>query len=543
MFRRALIIAIIAACASTGAYAGIFHHGKKSNKNPLANVNSKQPDKVLFDRAMDAMKHGKYDVARLTLQTLINTYPDSEYIARAKLGIGDAWYNEGGTTALAQAEIEYKDFITFFPNMPEAAEAQLKVANIHYRQMGKPDRDFTHARRAEDEYRQLILQFPDSKLVPQAEQRLREVQEVLAQREFGIGRFYYMRESYPAAIARLETLTDTYPLFSNADEALYMLGNAYEDETVLVRRAPTCLPGKPTARCMTEVAKGKLIQFDTNKAAEAYAKIVTRYPVMDRAGDAKHRLQALGRPVPTPTPEAIAQNKAEEASRSETGRFGKLMGNFKHGPDVAESAKVGQPTMEDPQQTSAVDVIRTADETVLSAYAPNSAAPNAVTATVVGTGEAPKSEPVPRSAPSDAGTNDNGNGSDIPELAPINGSSAGTSSSPSGPPPAASNSAVPSSQPGAAPGAGAIAGSSGSSSSTAAPAQTAAATQAGGVTGAATVAPPPAPPQVNEAGDTTGQDSAVQNQQPNSNSNSNDNNGTSTSKKKKKHGLHKLIPF
>ena len=117
----------------------------KKVQNPIANVNSKQPDKVLFDRAMDAMKHNKYDVARLSLQTLINTYPDSEYVARAKLAIGDSWYAEGGTAAMAQAESEYKDFITFFPNMPEAAEAQMKIANIHYKEMEKADRDPTHA--------------------------------------------------------------------------------------------------------------------------------------------------------------------------------------------------------------------------------------------------------------------------------------------------------------------------------------------------------------------------------------------------------------
>src|ERR1700689_2468252 len=161
--------------------------------NPLASVGSKQPDKVLFDRSMDAMKHNKFDVARLTLQTLINTYPDSEFIARAKLAVDDSWYDEGGSTALAEAEIQYKDFITFFPNMPEAAEAQLKIANIHYQEMEKPDRDYTHAMRAEEEYRSLILEYPDSKLVPLAKQRLREVQEVLAEREFEVGRFYYLR--------------------------------------------------------------------------------------------------------------------------------------------------------------------------------------------------------------------------------------------------------------------------------------------------------------------------------------------------------------
>src|SRR5271169_875347 len=213
---------------------GVACTNKKVN-NPLANVGSKQPDKVLFDRAMDAMKHNRFDVARITLQTLINTYPDSEYIARAKLAVADSWYAEGGATSLTQAEIEYKDFETFFPNMPEAAEAQLKIANIHYQQMEKADRDPTHALRAEEEYRQLIMQYPDTKLLPEAKQRLREVQEVIAQREFSVGRFYYLRQSYPAAIARLESLVDKYPLFSKADEALYLLGQSYEGEINMLR--------------------------------------------------------------------------------------------------------------------------------------------------------------------------------------------------------------------------------------------------------------------------------------------------------------------
>src|SRR5205814_10725275 len=134
MLRRIAVFILLATLAFTVACTN-----KKVN-NPLANVGSKQPDKVLFDRAMDAMKHNRFDVARITLQTLINTYPDSEFIARAKLAVADSWYAEGGSTSLAQAEAEYKDFETFFPNMPEAAEAQVKIANIHYQQMEKPDR-------------------------------------------------------------------------------------------------------------------------------------------------------------------------------------------------------------------------------------------------------------------------------------------------------------------------------------------------------------------------------------------------------------------
>src|SRR3954447_1419685 len=221
MFRRLLSITVVAMLALSLAAC----HNKRVS-NPIAAVDSKQPDKVLFDRAMDMLKHNRFDQARLTLETLINTYPDSEFIARAKLGVADSWYAEGGTAAWAQAEAQYDDFRTFFPNMPEAAEAQMKVGNIHYQQMEKPDRDFTHAMRAEDEYRQLIQQYPDSKLLPEAKQRLMEVQEVLAQREFMVGRFYYLRPSYPAAIARLQSVVDKYPLFSGADEALYLLGQS-----------------------------------------------------------------------------------------------------------------------------------------------------------------------------------------------------------------------------------------------------------------------------------------------------------------------------
>ncbi|HEY4932027.1 MAG TPA: outer membrane protein assembly factor BamD [Terriglobales bacterium] len=390
MFRRVLLCVLM---ASAIVFVGCFSNKKVSN--PIANVNSKQPDKVLYDRAMDAMKHNKFDVARLSLQTLINTYPDSEYVARAKLAIGDSWYAEGGSAAMAQAESEYKDFITFFPNMTEASEAQMKIANIHYSEMEKPDRDFTHAKRAEEEYRQLIMQFPDSPLVPEAKKKLLSVQEVLAEREYMIAHFYYLRESWPAAIARFKSLTDTYPLYSGADEALFELGGAYEKETDLLRRSK-----------LAEAAKGPLIKTYTDNAVAAYDRILTRYPEEDRAVDARKRLEALGKPIPKATPEAIAQNKKEIESRSSLSTFGKVMENFKKGPDVSEAVKVGEPTLVDPKQASAPELVRAATASVVSAL---TAATTGTAQPGTGTAPPPENAPTPRSdaaaAPGDtAGT-------------------------------------------------------------------------------------------------------------------------------------------
>ena len=383
MFRRVLITVVIGTALI--AFSGCTN---KKVTNPIANVDSKQPDKVLFDRAMDAMKHNKYDVARVTLQTLINTYPDSEYIARAKLAIGDSWYAEGGSAAMSQAENEYKDFQTFFPNMPEAAEAQMKIANIHYSEMEKPDRDFTHAKRAEEEYRQMILQYPDSKLLPQAKRRLMEVQEVLAEREFQIGRFYYLKQDYPAAIARLKSMSDAYPLYSRADETLYMLGQAYQAEADLIRKIPSSR--------LAEVKKAALIKEYEKDAASSYSKIVTRYPAMGRAETARKRLADLHVPVPQPTPEAIAQNKAEQESRSHLSKREYAMGFMHHRPDTSAATKVGEPTMVEPTQTSAVDLVRSANAAALSAP-PGKTSSGKLGIETTGTGPAPANDAVPRS--------------------------------------------------------------------------------------------------------------------------------------------------
>jgi len=192
---------------------------KEAKYNPLIGKDEQLPDKQLYDKAMAQIHSGHYDIGRLDLQTLLDTYPDSQYMMRAKLAVADAWYKEGGSAALTEAEQEYKDFITFFPNVPEAAEAQLRVGDIYFKQMDVPDRDYSKGTHAEEEYRTMLKQYPDApkKLVDEARQKLREVQEVMAEREAELGAFYATHSNWPASIARYQTVIDTYPLYSHME--------------------------------------------------------------------------------------------------------------------------------------------------------------------------------------------------------------------------------------------------------------------------------------------------------------------------------------
>jgi outer membrane protein assembly factor BamD len=91
------------------------------------NVDVKQPDKVLFEQATKAMNKSKFAESRILLESLISSHPESDYVPRAKLSIGDAWYAEGN---FKQADMEYQDLITFFPNRPEVVLAKLKIKSI-----------------------------------------------------------------------------------------------------------------------------------------------------------------------------------------------------------------------------------------------------------------------------------------------------------------------------------------------------------------------------------------------------------------------------
>ena len=320
---------------------------KEKKLDAQTSDDSRLPDRQLYDKALEATKKGHFDVARLTLQTLLNTYPDSQYQMKAKLAIADSWYHEGGTAALTQAESDYKDFITFFPNAPEAAEAQMRVGDIYFRQLDKPDRDYSKAVHAQEEYRLMLQQFPESTLVPQAKQRLREVQEVLATREANIASYYASRENWPATIARYQTVADTYPLFSHMDDVLVGLGDAYEAEARFIRMAK-----------LPEDAKARLEKIYDERAADAYRRVVLEHSASAHVEDARDRLAAMNLPIPSPTPEQAAASAALENSRRQYALKDRAKLLILRQPDVVMAARDGEPPLADPKPTLAPAVTK-----------------------------------------------------------------------------------------------------------------------------------------------------------------------------------------
>lgn len=294
--------------------AGIIR--RKKYENPITK-DTQQPDKVLFDKAIKDIERSRFEVARITLNTLVNTYDTSEYLAKAKLAIADSWFREGGAHGLAQAEAEYKDFILFYPTLEESAESQEKICMIHYRQMEKADRDPNQSLRAEQECRTLLTQFPNSKFAPIAEQRLREIQEVLAEGEYRAGFFYNKKGSNVSATNRMKGLVEQYPLYSGADMALWKEADSYS----------------------------KMPKQFRKDQGEALQRIVRDYPLSPLADAAKKKLAELEMPIPEPDQVALARMKYEQENRTKPGMVKGSMGLIRRGPDTYMAAKSGTPAM------------------------------------------------------------------------------------------------------------------------------------------------------------------------------------------------------
>jgi outer membrane protein assembly factor BamD len=326
-----IIVGALALCTAGVSDAQLLHKKKKVNKSTAAD-NTSEPDKVLYERALEDIKRGRQEVGRLSLQTLINTYPDSEYLAKAKLAIADSYYKEGGSANMVQAIQGYKDFGVFFPFLPEAAYAQFQVANTHYHQMAKPDRDRTEAKAAEEEFQTFLQKFPKDPLAPKAEQSLRNIQEIIAEGDFRIGYYYYVKGDRRAAAARLMALVKRYPLYSKADQSLWMIGDIFER------------------------AEHKEI------ASVYYGQIVRNYPLSPLAPDAKGKLKAFKVPVPQADPKAVAWMTAEQnVPREHDSLIKKPLALVRSAPhaEFMVAAKTGTPNLTlEADETSATDILK-----------------------------------------------------------------------------------------------------------------------------------------------------------------------------------------
>jgi outer membrane protein assembly factor BamD len=263
-----------------------------------------ETDRNLMERARVDLRRGNYTRARLMLQTLMGTYPDSEYVEDAMYAAAESYYQVGARADMVQADSEFNRFQVFFPTSDKADDAQMMRAMTHIRQMQKSDRDPQEALLAEQALETLISDYPDSNLLEEAKVKLRAVQDVIADGYLKIGNHYFTIGAYLAALSRYDDVLEEYPDFSGIPEVTYRVGEVY-------RRAG-----------------------DLPQSVVYYSRIVRDHPYSEFSERAVERLTEMGQPVPdvSEAVQARLEIEEEEPVRSLASR---MFGIFGGRPNVS----------------------------------------------------------------------------------------------------------------------------------------------------------------------------------------------------------------
>jgi len=209
MSRRATAVLLVA-CLAAGAAA--CSGTKKPDKLTQELLNT--PKETLFEKGKALIEKKKYDLGRKYLSFVFETYPNDPLGRQALLMVADSYFREGGTTGYTEARFRYRDYLNRYPGAPQRDYARYQFALCYDKEHEKPDRDQTSTREALDQYQALLREYPDSTFSATARDRIRQLTDLLAEHEFGIGYFYMRKGSPAAALERFVSLEQRFPDYS-----------------------------------------------------------------------------------------------------------------------------------------------------------------------------------------------------------------------------------------------------------------------------------------------------------------------------------------
>ena len=260
---------IVARCLCLLALAAAASACASGPKRPP--VGAEEPDKILWEHGTEALSAKRWLVAREFFRQLMDSYPQSPYRADAKLGIADSFLGEGSAESQVLGINEYREFLSYYPTHERASYAQFKLGMAHYYEMKGPARDQAETKEAIRELTIFVERYPNSPLIEEGKQRLREAKDRLSDSEYRVGEFYLRsRMSVPGAIDRFNSILKTDPQYSRRDAVYFNMAQAL----VLLGQPAAAIPYLD--KLLKEFEQSEYLERAQKQMAELKAKLDTQ---------------------------------------------------------------------------------------------------------------------------------------------------------------------------------------------------------------------------------------------------------------------------
>ncbi len=202
-----LPIAILAIACKSG------RNKEEELLDQLANLDKE----TIFEQAEALYTEKEYQRARELFAFVYDSFPNDPLGHKAALRVADTYSVKNDVTNLTEARLRYRDFANRYPNDPDRDYALLMVGHTYSARKLRPDRDLSDIQEALAAYQQLINLYPNSRYMPEAQSRINDLKELLADHEYVVGQFYIKNRRFVGALWRFEYIQENYPEFSKID--------------------------------------------------------------------------------------------------------------------------------------------------------------------------------------------------------------------------------------------------------------------------------------------------------------------------------------
>ena len=160
-------------------------------------------------------------------------FPQSEVAPRAALMASYSYYSQN---YYADAIAELDRFLKVYPNHYERAYAEYLLGLCYYEQIVDEKKDLESIEKSKTIFLRLIKNYPNTDFAIDAEFKLNLINDILAAKEMYVGRYYFNKKKWIAAINRFKFVVNNYETTIYVEEALHRLVEIYyilglEDES------------------------------------------------------------------------------------------------------------------------------------------------------------------------------------------------------------------------------------------------------------------------------------------------------------------------
>jgi len=177
-----------------------------------------------FIQANDLLEKKSYEEARALFLEVKNRDLTKKFAPLAQLKIADSYVKEGESEL---AIPEYQKFLDSYPENQYASYAQYQIAMVYFDQIEGPERGYSGAAKALEEFEKLKRLYPRNPYKEDIELKIQKCKNIIAEYEFLVGDFYFKKGSYAAAIGRFEIVLKKYPGYKGEATVLFLTGKAY----------------------------------------------------------------------------------------------------------------------------------------------------------------------------------------------------------------------------------------------------------------------------------------------------------------------------